>query len=105
MRASAWPILNICKPERIRFGRICRAGRRHFLCKLPTYGGKETKNETCNRQRPCSRGDEKEIMAYLEQKGIEVINVGTDGTESFHYPISGYRVAKLVASGEADGGF
>lgn len=46
----------------------------------------------------------KEIQAYLEQKGIEVINVGTDSAERFHYPISGYRVAKLVASGEVDGG-
>lgn len=45
-----------------------------------------------------------EIKAYLEQKGIEVIDVGTDSTERFHYPISGYRVARLVASGEVDGG-
>ena len=45
-----------------------------------------------------------EIKAYLESKGIEVINVGTDSTERFHYPISGYKVAKLVASGAVDGG-
>ncbi|MBR3314423.1 MAG: ribose 5-phosphate isomerase B [Atopobiaceae bacterium] len=44
------------------------------------------------------------IMAHLEERGIEVINVGTDSTESFDYPISGYRVGKLVASGEVDGG-
>ena len=45
-----------------------------------------------------------EIMAYLQDKGYELINVGTDSAESFNYPISGYKVAKLVASGEVDGG-
>ena len=45
-----------------------------------------------------------EIKAYLEAKGIEVINVGTDSHTSFHYPISGYKVGKMVASGEVDGG-
>ena len=46
----------------------------------------------------------KEIRAHLEQKGIEVIDVGTDKTDWFDYPISGYKVAKLVAAGEVDGG-
>lgn len=46
----------------------------------------------------------KELKAYLEGKGYEVINVGTDSTESFPYPVSGYKVAKMVASGQADGG-
>ena len=46
----------------------------------------------------------KELKAYLEEKGYEVINVGTDSTESFPYPVSGYKVAKMVASGQADGG-
>lgn len=46
----------------------------------------------------------KEIKTYLEQKGIEVIDVGTDSTDRFNYPISGYKVGKLVASGEVDGG-
>lgn len=45
-----------------------------------------------------------EVKAYLEQKGIEVIDVGTNSPERFNYPISGYRVAKLVAAGEVDGG-
>ena len=45
-----------------------------------------------------------DIKAYLESKGIEVVNVGTDSPERFNYPISGYKVAKLVASGEVDGG-
>ena len=45
-----------------------------------------------------------EIKAYLESKGIEVIDVGTNSPERFNYPISGYKVAKLVAAGEVDGG-
>lgn len=45
-----------------------------------------------------------EIMEYLSGKGYEVINIGTDSTESFPYPVSGYRAAKMVAAGEADAG-
>ncbi len=45
-----------------------------------------------------------EIKKYLEDKGIEVINVGTDSTDSFNYPVSGYKAAKMVADGEVDGG-
>ena len=44
-----------------------------------------------------------EIMAHLEAKGIEVVNVGVDTLESCHYPVSGYKVAKMVAAGEVDG--
>ena len=46
----------------------------------------------------------REIKAYLEEKGIEVVDVGTNSTERFNYPVSGYKVAKLVAAGEVDGG-
>lgn len=46
----------------------------------------------------------REIKAHLEEKGIEVIDVGTDAPERFHYPISGYKVARLVADGVVDGG-
>ncbi len=45
-----------------------------------------------------------QIMEYLTGKGYEVINIGTDSSESFKYPISGYKAAKMVASGEVDGG-
>ena len=45
-----------------------------------------------------------EIKKYLEEKGIEVVNVGTDSTERFNYPISGYKVAKLVVDKKVDGG-
>ncbi len=45
-----------------------------------------------------------EISQYLKSKGYEVINVGTDSTERFNYPISGYKVAKLVVNKEVDCG-
>lgn len=45
-----------------------------------------------------------EIKEYLEGKGYEIINVGTDSTVRFNYPISGYKVARMVADGEVDGG-
>lgn len=45
-----------------------------------------------------------EIKAHLEAKGIEVVNVGVDTTDSCHYPVMGYRVARMVADGEVDGG-
>ncbi len=44
----------------------------------------------------------KELKAYLEEKGYEMIDAGTNQPGSFDYPISGYRVAKMVAAGEAD---
>lgn len=45
-----------------------------------------------------------EIKKHLEEKGIEVIDVGTNSPERFNYPVSGYKVGKMVASGEVDGG-
>lgn len=45
-----------------------------------------------------------EIKAHLEQRGIEVVDVGTNSTASFNYPVSAYKAAKLVASGAVDGG-
>ena len=33
-----------------------------------------------------------------------MINVGTDSTERFNYPVSGYKVAKMVADKEVDCG-
>ena len=46
----------------------------------------------------------REILAHLQSRGIEVVNVGVDTPDSCHYPVMGYKVAKLVASGEVDGG-
>ena len=45
-----------------------------------------------------------EIKQYLESRGIEVTDVGTNSTERFNYPVSGYRAARMVADGKADGG-
>ena len=45
-----------------------------------------------------------EIRAQLESRGIEVLDVGTNSPERFNYPVSGYRVARLVADGVVDGG-
>ena len=45
-----------------------------------------------------------EIQRYLESKGIEMVDVGTNTPERFNYPISGYKVAKMVAGGAVDGG-
>ena len=45
-----------------------------------------------------------EIKAYLEEKGHEVINIGTDTHDSCNYPEYGEKVGRMVAAGEADGG-
>ena len=42
------------------------------------------------------------ITEHLKAKGYEVVNYGTDSSERFDYPISGYKVGKAVASGEVD---
>ncbi len=46
----------------------------------------------------------REIQVYLEEKGHVLINVGTDSTERYDYPIAGFHVAKLVQEGKADCG-
>lgn len=45
-----------------------------------------------------------EIKRYLESKNIQVIDVGTNSSERFNYPVSGYKAARMVADGEVDGG-
>lgn len=44
------------------------------------------------------------IVAYLEEKGYELINYGTDSAERCDYPVYGEKVARAVASGECDFG-
>lgn len=44
------------------------------------------------------------IMDYLKELGHEVVNFGTDGTESCHYTEFGEKVGRAVAGGEADCG-
>jgi len=45
-----------------------------------------------------------EIKAYLESKGHEVVNFGTDTSASCNYPEYGKAVGEAVASGEAECG-
>ena len=42
------------------------------------------------------------IRTHLEEKGIEVLNMGTDETQSSDYPIYGEAVARKVVDKEAD---
>ena len=44
------------------------------------------------------------LAEHLKEKGFEVINYGTDTTESCDYPVFAKKVGKAVVSGEADFG-
>lgn len=46
----------------------------------------------------------KEIKAYVEAKGYEVIDFGTNEAASCDYPEYGEKVGRAVAAGEADYG-
>ena len=46
----------------------------------------------------------KEISEYLQDKGYEVINFGTNSKESFNYPKAGKLVADAIVKGEVDCG-
>ena len=43
-----------------------------------------------------------EISEYLKEKGYEVVNYGTDSTESCDYPVYGEKVGEAVAHGDVD---
>ncbi|MCI8485069.1 MAG: ribose 5-phosphate isomerase B [Lachnospiraceae bacterium] len=45
-----------------------------------------------------------QIKEFLEEKGYQVINYGTDTNESCDYPLYGEKVGKAVAEGEVDAG-
>ena len=42
------------------------------------------------------------ICGHLHDKGIEIINLGTDSSERCDYPVYGEKVARVVMSGDAD---
>ncbi len=42
------------------------------------------------------------IAKYLQDKGHEIVNFGTDSSERCDYPIYGKKVADAVAGGECD---
>ena len=44
------------------------------------------------------------VAGWLKDNGYEVVNFGTDSTESTDYPIYAERVAKAVVSGDCDRG-
>ena len=44
------------------------------------------------------------IMDYLSKKGYQMVNYGTDSTESYDYPIAGKRLAEAVRDKEVDCG-
>lgn len=43
-----------------------------------------------------------EVVAYLEEKGYEVVNYGINVVESCNYPEYGERVGRAVVDGEVD---
>ena len=43
-----------------------------------------------------------QVVEYLEGKGYEVVNFGTDTYESCNYPEYGEKVGRAVAAGDAD---
>lgn len=43
-----------------------------------------------------------EVVAYLEEKGYEVVNYGTNTVESCNYPEYGERVGRAVVDGEVE---
>lgn len=45
-----------------------------------------------------------EVIAYLEEKGVEYKNFGCNSTEAVDYPIYAKKVAKAVQSGECEKG-
>ena len=43
-----------------------------------------------------------EVMKFLQDLGYEVVNYGTDSTESCNYPVYGEKVARAVVAKEVD---
>ena len=44
------------------------------------------------------------IVSFLQDLGHEIVNVGTDDDKPYPYAVSGFRVAKLVASQKVERG-
>ncbi len=45
-----------------------------------------------------------QVVVYLKEKGYDVVNYGTDSTESCDYPVYGEKIGHAVVSGEVDFG-
>ncbi len=46
----------------------------------------------------------KALINFLSQRGLETLDLGTNGTESVDYPDYAIKVASLVSQGQADAG-
>ncbi|MEG0215120.1 MAG: ribose 5-phosphate isomerase B [Hungatella sp.] len=42
------------------------------------------------------------VKSHLEERGCEVLDLGTNSTESCDYPVYGEKVGRAVVAGEAD---
>ncbi len=42
------------------------------------------------------------ILAYLNEEGYKVIDVGCDSTDSVNYPVYADKLCKVISSGEAE---
>jgi ribose 5-phosphate isomerase B len=45
-----------------------------------------------------------ELVAFMQQMGHEVVDFGTNSTDSCDYPVYGEKVARAVVAGEVDKG-
>ena len=45
-----------------------------------------------------------ELKTYLQSRGIEVLDLGTDSEEPVDYPLFGFACGEVVAAGKADKG-
>lgn len=43
-----------------------------------------------------------EIKKYIENKGVTVVDCGTNSTDSVNYPVYGQKVAEMVSNKETD---
>ena len=48
--------------------------------------------------------EKRELIEFLEEKGIETINFGTDSKESVDYPLYGQKVAESIINNESSRG-
>ena len=48
--------------------------------------------------------EKNQLIDFLEKKGIEAINLGTDSNDSVDYPLYGQKVAKSIINNECNRG-
>ncbi len=76
------------------------AGRRNFAGRIQGEGNIIMKIGIGNDHAAVEM--KREIMAYLQELGHEVVNYGTDSTASCNYPEYGEKVGRAVVAGEVD---